>query len=238
MECNEKGLLDSTDGLDLSWGNDKAERELIIKMAKREGIGELFTDGTRVAAQKIGKGSEDIAMSISGMELSGINPKGALTMGVAMVAADFASHTRLWIAEQEMGPEFKEEDIPNTVVDGIDGTNARNSLVVCDFVPLNLEALSEVLNSMTGYNHTSASLMKLGRKIAHLSRRYNMRNGRTHKDDTLPGRFFNEESLAGFKRGKKIDRKEFEEIIQKVFAIRGWDKEGMPTEKTMTEFGL
>lgn len=228
MECREKGLVENWHGLDLSWGNSDAQREFLKRMALRENIGDLFTDGSRVAARKIGKGSEDFAINVYGMEISGINPKGALTFGVAMAVADFGSHTRLWIAEQEMGPEFKIDDIPATVIEGIDTVNARNSLVVCDFVPLGLDALAEILNSMTGFSHTGKSLQETGTKIAHMARKYNIRNGRKHTDDTIPGRFFNEESLAGFMRGKKLTREEFSGLIKKVYELRGWDEYGVP----------
>ena len=238
MECYEKGVIPDWQGLKMEWGNAPEQRRLLEMMAYRKGIGALFTDGTRVAAQKIGKGSEDWAINTYGMELSGINPKGSLTMGVMFAVADFASHTRLWIAEQEMGPDFKVEDIPQALADGIDTINVRNSLVICDFVPLNLEKLAELLNASTGSNHTADSLMKVGSRLTQLARRYNLRNGRTHNDDTLPGRFFNEESLAGFMRGKKLDREYFDSIVKKYYSLRGWTEAGQPTQQILEEFAL
>jgi len=230
MECYEKGVIDRWNGLEMDWGNARAQRELIELMAHRKGVGEIFADGTRVAAQKIGKGSEEYAINTFGMELSGINPKGSLTMGVVFAVADFASHTRLWIAEVEMGPDFTIEDIPQAVADGLDTINVRNSLVICDFVPLGLDQLAELLNATTGSNHTEKSLMEVGARLTHLARKYNLRNGRTYKDDTLPGRFFNEESLSGFMRGKKLDRDYFNSIVQKYYKLRGWNEKGEPTE--------
>ncbi len=238
MECYEKGAVDNWDGLELTWGNAKAQRELIELMAHRKGVGEIFADGTRVAAQKIGKGSEDYAINTFGMELSGINPKGSLTMGVMFAVADFASHTRLWIAEQELGPDFKVEDIPQAVADGLDTVNVRNSLVICDFVPLGLDKLAELLNAATGSNHTEKSLMEVGARLTHLARRYNLRNGRKHTDDTLPGRFFNEESLAGFMRGKNLDREYFNSIVGRYYQLRGWDEMGEPSSVVLEENGL
>ena len=228
MECYEKGVIDGWNGLEMDWGNAGAQRELIELMANRKGVGEIFADGTRVAAQKIGKGSEDYAINTFGMELSGINPKGSLTMGVVFAVADFASHTRLWIAEVEMGPDFTIEDIPQAVADGLDTINVRNSLVICDFVPLGLNQLAELLNAATGSNHTEKSLMEVGTRLINLARTYNLQNGRTYKDDTLPGRFFNEESLSGFMRGKKLDREYFSSIVQKYYKLRGWNEKGEP----------
>ncbi|OFX55472.1 MAG: hypothetical protein A2046_12400 [Bacteroidetes bacterium GWA2_30_7] len=229
MECYEKGLVSEWEGLKMNWGNAEAQRDFLHRIAFRKGnIGNIFADGTRVAANKIGKSSSDFAINIFGMELSGINPKGSLTMGVAMSVVDFASHTRLWIAEQEMGPQFKIEDIPATLVEGIDTVNVRNSLVVCDFVPLSLDKLADLLNAATGTKHTGKSLLEVGARITDLARKYNLRNGRTSNDDTLPERFFQEESLSGFMKGKKIDRKVFNNLIQEYYKLRNWSTKGEP----------
>ncbi len=224
MECYEKGLVENWEGLKLEWGNAEAQRALLKKMAYREGIGNIFCDGTRVASQKIGKSSEEFAINIFGMEISGVNPKGSLTMGVALAVADFASHTRLWLTEAEAGPDFKIEDIPQAVADGLDTINARNCLIICDFVPFGLDRLAPILNALTGFAYTSDSLLDLGTRITHLARRYNLRNGRKPSDDILPERFFKEKSLSGFMRGKILDKKYFKSIIQKYYEIRGWNK--------------
>jgi len=229
MECYEKGLVDNWDGIKLTWGNAKAQRELVRKMAYRKGVGAIFADGTKAAAAKIGKGSKEFAVNIHGMELSGINPLGALTMGVAMAVADFASHTRLWIAEQEFGSDFTVEHIPHAVSEGIDTVNVRNSLVICDFVPEGLESLAEVLNAATGSAHTAESLQKIGEKIANLARTYNLRNGRKYTEDILPDRFFNDTSLAGFMRGKKLNRDFFKELVGRYYVLKGWNKKGEPS---------
>lgn len=238
MECYEKGLLENTDGLDISWGNAAAQRELLQLMSEKKGLGAIFADGTRDAALKIGKGSMDFAVQICGMELSGINPKGSLTMGVAMAVADFASHTRLWIAETEMGPDFKITDILPAVIEGIDTTNVRNSLVVCDFVPLSLEVFAKLLNAATGSNYTSESLLKTGTRITHLARNYNLRNGRSEADDTLPARFFNEESLAGFMKGKKLEESYFKTFIKTYYKERKWNEKGEPVQEVIESFEI
>ncbi len=230
MECFEKGLIKDWGGLELTWGNAQAQRELLRLMAKRESVGEIFADGTRIASQKIGKGSKEFAINIFGMELSGVNPKGCLTMGVVLSVADFASHTRLWCTEAEMGADFKIEDIPEAVANGLDEINTRNSLVVCDFLPYGFERLAPILNALTGSNHTEKSLMETGARITNLARIYNLRNGRKHTDDILPERFFKEESLAGFMKGKKLDKDFFRSLIQKYYKVRGWNEKGKPVQ--------
>ena len=238
MECFEKGLINDWSGLELEWGNAAAQREFLKLMVRREGIGDIFADGTRIASQRIGKGSEEFAINIFGMEISGVNPKGSLTMGVVLSVADFASHTRLWCTEAEMGPDFKIEDIAQTAADGLDEINTRNCLIICDFVPYGFDRLAPILNVVTGFNHTPESLREIGARITNLARRYNLRNGRKHKDDILPERFFKEESLSGFMRGKKLDKEFFKSIIQKYYVVRGWNEKGEPTEEVLKKYGL
>ncbi len=238
MECYEKELLNDWNGLNLTWGNAEAQRELLIKMAHRQGIGDIFADGTRIAAQKIGKSSEEFAINIFGMEMSGVNPLGCLTMGVVLSVADFASHTRLWLTETEMGPDFRIEDIPQSIASGLDTINIRNSIIVCDFVPSGLEELVPVLNAATGSDHTAESLIRIGAKLTHLARRYNLRNGRTYKDDILPERFFKEKSCSGFMRGQVLGKEFFKGLIQQYYAVRGWNDKGEPTEQILREYDL
>lgn len=230
MECYEKGLVDDWKGLRLDWGNAEQQRKFIELIALRKDAGEIFADGTRDAAKKIGKGSEEFAINTYGMELSGVNPKGSFTMAVGFAVTDFASHTRLWMTEQEMGPDFNLEDIPEAIVEGIDTINARNSMVICDFVPMGLDRLAEVLNAATGLDFDEKSLLELGERITHLARKYNLRNGRTSSDDTIPDRFFNEKSLSGFMKGKKIDREFYNNVVKKYYQLRGWSEEGEPVE--------
>lgn len=238
MECFEKGLLGEGNGLELTWGNAAAQRELLKRMAHREGIGDVLADGTRAASLKIGKGSEEFAINIFGMELSGVNPKGCLTMGVVLSVADFASHTRLWLTEAEMGPGFKIVDIPQAVADGLDTINLRNSLIICDFVPFGLDRLAPILNAATGLDHTPDSLMEAGARLTHLARRYNLRNGRKHTDDTLPERFFKEKSLAGFMRGKTLEKDFFRSLVREYYALRGWSETGEPSGEVLHKYGL
>lgn len=228
MECYEKGLISKD--LDLTWGNAEAQRELINLMVTRKGLGAIFADGTRDAAKKIGHNSEEFAINTFGMEISGVNPKGSLTMGVVMAVADFASHTRLWCTEAEMGPNFKIEDIPHTVAEGIDDVNIRNSMIICDFVPFGMDRLVPILNAATGLDYTSQSIKEVGARVTNLARKYNLRNGRKSSDDTLPERFFKEESLSGFMRGKKLDKTFFNSLIKQYYDLRGWNEKGEPKE--------
>ena len=238
MECYEKELVEDWHGIELTWGNAEAQRELLKRMAYRQDVGLIFADGTRIAAKQIGQGSEEFAINVCGMEMSGTNPLGSLSMGLTLSVADFGSHTRLWLNELEMGPDFTIEDLPQEVASGLDTVNVRNSMIVCDFVPSGLEELVPVLNASTGFDYTTESLMHIGARLTHLARRYNLRNGRTHKDDIIPERFFKESSCAGFMRGKVLDKDFFKGLVQKYYKIRGWTEKGEPTEQVLKDYEL
>jgi len=77
MECFEMGVLTGkdTEGLDLTWGNTEAVITLLEKMVKREGLGDLLADGTKVAAEKIGNNSHFYAMHAGGQEMPMHDPR-------------------------------------------------------------------------------------------------------------------------------------------------------------------
>ena len=233
MECAEKGLLSREDNERIKFGSSETVHRLIEEIAFRKGIGDLLAEGTRWASQKIGKGSEYFAIQTSGMELSGVNPLGCYSMGLALVTSDFASHTRLWTATDEMMGNLKLDDLPSYIKKGQDEINVRNSLIVCDFLPYGLDRLIPFLNAATGFEYMKEEIMEAGERMQTLSRLYNIRTGRTHADDVLPSRFYEEPSFAGLMKGKRIPKEFFEQQVQDIFAIRGWDSEGKPTKETL-----
>ena len=105
-------------------------------------------------------------------------------------------------------------------------------------MPFGLDRLAPLVEAATGFKTTKESLMEVGERVHHLARAYNLRTGRTHADDILPGRFHEEESFAGLMNGKKISREFFEGQLQDYYKLRGWDEEGRPTRETMEKFGL
>ena len=82
--------------------------------------------------------------------------------------------------------------------------------------------------------------MQIGERIYTLERMFNLREGFSRKDDTLPERYFKEPTPIGLAiaRGKKIDREKFEQMLDEYYALHGWDKNGLPTEETLKKLGL
>ena len=71
MECYEKGLIskEDTGGLDLKFGNYEAAFEMVERIAKREGLGNILADGPVRAADYIGKESHKFIVHVKGMPI-------------------------------------------------------------------------------------------------------------------------------------------------------------------------
>jgi len=70
-----------------------------------------------------------------------------------------------------------------------------------------------------------AGLRRISSNIQDETRRFNLQEGVTAKDDTLPKRFF-DEPLG--KEGKVIRREVLERLLRDYYALRGWNNEGIP----------
>jgi len=238
MECAEKGLLSQKDNQRITFGSSNTVHTLINEIAMRKDIGNILAEGTRKASQIIGKDSEYFAIHTAGMELSGVNPLGCYSMGLALVTSDFASHTRLWTATDEMMGKLTLEMLPKYIKTGQDEVNVRNSLIICDFLPISLTDLCEYYNSATGFEHSINEFTAAGERIQTLSRLYNIEKGRTHEQDLLPPRFYEELSFSGLMKGKKIPIEFFKQQVQDIYSIRGWDNKGKPTKKVIKKLGI
>jgi aldehyde:ferredoxin oxidoreductase len=70
-----------------------------------------------------------------------------------------------------------------------------------------------------------------------MARLFNLREGFTMNDDTLPDRMF-EPLQNGALKGKALDRDEFIRARQIYYQMAGWDKEGVPISGRLAELGL
>ena len=78
MECFENGIIttEDTGGLEMTWGDARAIIAITEMLVRREGFGDVIADGVKIAAERIGKGSERYAMHIGGQEIAAHDPRG------------------------------------------------------------------------------------------------------------------------------------------------------------------
>ena len=249
MECFEKGLLSKkeTGGIDLSFGNGKAVLELIHLIGKREGIGRLLSEGVKIASEKI-EGSSRFAMHVKGLEPPGYDPRGMKGQALTYALSDRgACHLRSNTLRTEL------LGLPQPVDRyGYEGKAAMvrelqltyvifDSLIGCAFGGFAITQKDYVdgVAALTGWPFILKELRQIAERTWNLTRLFNVREGFTRKDDTLPLRLFEEASSKGPSKGQVVDRIAFEKMLDDYYQIVGWDRlTGSPTEKKLIELGI
>ncbi len=119
-----------------------------------------------------------------------------------------------------------------------------NSLVLC-FFPTTVGQCSvgptmyaRLYTTATGIDLSSRELMKAGERIFNLQRMYLVGRGISSKDDDFPARFYDEGLSDGPHRGAHFDREQIEALKQEYYRLRGWDRDGKPTESKLRELDL
>ena len=254
MECYEKGIItkDDTGGIELTWGNHEAIIKMIELIGRREGFGAILSEGSKRAAEKIGKGAERYAMHVKGLELPMHSPYRFKEMGLQYAVSERgACHLRGFSMLPARGILFPELGL-NKKLDGFtiegkahvvkimqDACRVVDALGICKFIAffggIPLKSLAELYTAVTGWETTLGELMKAGERIWMLQRVFNVRMGVKREDDTLPRRFLEEPMVEGAAKGQTV---ELEPMLEEYYAERGLDKEGKPKKEKLKELNL
>jgi len=250
MELFEKGILSASDldGLDLSWGNHPAAYKLLMKIVKREGIGDILALGTRKAAHKIGKNAEKYAMHVKGLEIPAYEPRSAKGHGLNLATSNIgASHMTGYCGQELFGiPEridrFTTEGKGALTKFNQDNAAAYDSLLICGFPAsfqwMGPEHYAKFLFAATGIEEFADKdyILRCGERIYTIERAFNARDGFARKDDMLPERFIKEPIPDGPCKGQIF---EMDMLLDDYYKARGWDIEtGFLEEKNMLDLGL
>jgi len=250
MDCYEHGILtkEDTDGLELEFGNAEAMVELVHKIGKREGIGDILAEGVKRAAEKIGKGAEKYANHIKGLEMTGYDIRGlktaAIGYAVSFRGADHNRHGAYGLDLKGTVDRFKvEKGRAKLVIDLENLYTIIDSLIICKFSRgtyyEGFKDLAKYYTLVTGIEMTPEELELTGERINNLGRLYNIREGFTRKDDHLPPKVMStpipDDTVS---KGSYITQEELDLMLDDYYAARGWTKEGVPTLDKLKELGL
>ncbi|MFX1297177.1 MAG: aldehyde ferredoxin oxidoreductase family protein [Promethearchaeota archaeon] len=244
MECFEKGIINKEDtgGIELNFGNHEAEIQFIEDMAFRKTkAGNIWADGSKAAAEKIGKGSDHFAMHSKGLELPGYMVRGLKTAALGFaVSIRGGCHLRNGAYSPDIKGKFdrlkEETGRAKTIIDTEDIYAIIDSLIICKFtrgIYENNDEMAEVYNLITGIQMDADKMVKTGERILNLSKCFNIREGWKRADDTLPPRCFKDPF-----DGVVVNEKGFNMMLDEYYTTRGWTKEGIPTAAKLKELGL
>ena len=254
MEAYEKGIISNkdTDGVELVWGSGEALVEMVHKIGKREGIGELMGDGSKRMAEALGKNAVEFAIHVKGLEPSAHDPRRFFSQGLSYAtAARGACHNASWSHPYELALSMTEIGIPEPQdayqVEGKAEFTAKlqdlmtmmDTLVICRFVQIgkavNVTNMVNWFNMITGRDLDVGEFMKAGEMIFNLKRLYNTRLGISRKDDFLPPRF-----LTRNRKHEDLTNQlpPLGQLLSDYYEYRGWSEEGIPTPDKVAELGL
>ena len=249
MECFEKGLIssDDTGGIDLSFGNGDALIDCIHLIGKREGFGQILAEGVKRASEKINSSAE-FAMHVKGLELPGYDPRGMKGQGLTYAVSDRGGcHLRSNTLRTEIigKPRPYDRYIYDEKAEMVRELQLNyatfNCLIACVFgaFAISVEDYAEALSSVVDWEVSAKDLWLIGERALNLTRLFNVREGFTRQDDTLPPRLFNQAATRGPSKGEVVDKKAFEKMLDEYYQCMGWDPlTGIPTDQKLKELEI
>lgn len=264
IEAFENGLMteEDTGGIKLEWNNPKMVIRLLKMIGRREGFGDLLAEGSRIAAKRIGRGSEKYALHVKGLEVSGQDGRTHRSIGLGhATAARGADHLRSLVVVDQLGYEdvaaerwgkdklpeiidpYTEKYKATAVFETENSYAIRDTLIVCwysvSWPPIFwMQDFAKMLPLATGVKEFGdvRNLIEIAERQVNLKRLFNAREGISRKDDNLPSRFTKEPMPEGPGKGQTVD---LEPMLDDYYKLRGWDLEtGLPTDRTIKRLSL
>jgi len=260
MECFEHGLIGpaDTDGLELRFGNAQAMVQMVERIARRQGLGDLLAEGVRRAAEVIGGDAHHFALHVKGQELPMHDPRGKVGVGLGYAISETgADHLVAYhdtmvanpnsLAFQGAIPLGLSEALPPRELSTRKAaqyllleswSSAGKAIGFCYFgpVPRSFIQVDEVLSAVraaTGWEWTVEDLLRVGERAINLARVFNAREGFSRVDDALPERLFTPLE-SGALEGVAIPRADFEQAMTDLYLLKGWDPvTGVPTRQRL-----
>lgn len=248
IECYENRLITKkdTDGLEMTWGNHQSIVAMTEKMAKREGFGDIIADGVKIAAEKIGKGSEKYAMHIEGQEVPAHDSRGGHNFAIGYGAEPTPGrHTQSGEGPFPAGamPEFDRHTFKGRGEPHKLGSNLNQVMNAsgCCMIVFgdgygHADYLIEAIRVITGWDVTREELLKTGERIDNMRQAFNVREGLK-----LPWGF--PDRMMGIPPKKVGPRARITlnkaEVFNEYLKAMDWDiNSGKPSKKKLLELGL
>ena len=262
MELYHRGIISEkdTDGIPMERGDEKAIFATIEKIGKQEGFGKLFKNGVLGAAKKIGKSAEECAVVVHGREMELADARAYKSRALAGAVTD-GGYSHAWtaidvfwsgakeemekLAQERFGS--KEAAVPNSyekkglmVWDQENRSTAGDLVGTCKWIiPWHIHKLdipAKLFSLATGRETSEDDLLWAAQRIFTLDRAFRVIRG--VRRDSLPKRLFETAVPDGIYKGERLDKEKFENMLDEYYSLRGWDKDGIPTEETFKKFGL
>ncbi|MGH3875805.1 MAG: aldehyde ferredoxin oxidoreductase family protein [Actinophytocola sp.] len=245
MECVEKGLIDAPW---LRFGDGAALLRALDEIGERKaGLGELLAHGSRRAAELVGEGSIDFAAQVKGLEMPGYEPRSLQSMALGLaVNARGADHNRSGAYEADLSGDLDRfaggSAHVAAAVDTEDRAAVMDSMILCKFLRGVFEdpftEWARLLAMVTGWDLDAAELRTAARRIVRAKRAFNLREGASAADDTLPVRMLETPLELGSGRSVTLSAERLRSMVSGYYVARGLDEQGRVAEADLADLLL
>ena len=266
MDCYENGILtkEDTGGIDLRFGNADALVQMVQMIANRKGLGDILAEGSFRAAQKIGKGAGDLAVTCKRQDFPAHVPQAKRSMALMYAVNPFGADHVSSDHDPQYDPGAGEESLGrlstlalNSPVDNRDLSAEKvrfavttehaysllDCLGTCCFVwgpswqLYDMAQLRDLVRAITGWRTSIYELMRVGQRRLNMLRAFNAREGFGKDDDMLPKKGFIA-LKGGATDGVSVSKEEFLAARELYYRMNGWDENGAPNKGKLAELGL
>jgi aldehyde:ferredoxin oxidoreductase len=245
MECVERGLIDEPW---LTFGDGAALLRALDQIgARAPGLGELLAQGSRRAAERVGHGSIDFAPQVKGLEMPGYEPRSLQSMALGLaVNARGADHNRSGAYEADLSGDLDRftggEAHVAAAVQTEDKAAVMDSMILCKFLRgVFTDPFTEwagLLALVTGWDLDADELRTAARRIVRAKRAFNLREGATAADDTLPTRLLETPLELGSGRTATLTADRLRSMVAGYYEARGLDEEGRVAPADLADLHL
>jgi aldehyde:ferredoxin oxidoreductase len=268
MELHHEGIISEkdTDGIPMTRGSKEAILETVRKIAEREGYGDLLAEGQMAAAKSFGPAAVEKVDLVKGLAphpyefrayhasalMQAVGHRGdPLPLRGSLIEFEWHNAPEWFqqVAKAQFGSE--EAAIPSeyagkalsTIVSEHD-QRIVDSLGICTypyslFIFHDTSKACQFFNVVTGKDWDSERFQKIAERIRNLERMFDVRQGLTRADDSLPKKFFEKPLSKGKYEGAVLDKAKFEQMKDEYYELRGWDRQtGIPTRDKLEQLGL
>lgn len=247
IELHEKGLLNTgdLDGIDLRWGNPEAAREMMGRIARREGFGSVLAEGAKRAAEQIGGDAPSMAI----YTLKGNTPRSHDHRGrwsemfdtclsnTGTIEATFGGVQTVRLGLPPLQKAFSPEEV-STAMGQFNGWHQfEDCLGACRFTVTSAQLAVEALNAITGWDFTVDETLTVGRRVVNQLRAFGFRHG-LQPELERPSPRYGSTPVDGPVAGVGISS-HWNEMVRNYRQLMGWDVEtGKPLPETLQALGL
>ena len=247
-EAVERGWLTERDlGLPFGWGDWRGMLRLIEMTAARVGFGDRLAVGAWRLAESVHPEGSRLVYAVKRLELPAHSARAlkGMSIGYATATRGGSHHdTRPTPQYAQSFDRRSPEGKPEFAVRSQHFTAVDDSLVLCRFTSergFGLyvdEPYARMVGAITGWDMTTEELERVGERVVNLERLFNVREGVRRDADVLPWRVMHEPIPDGPSAGAYCPPEELDGMLDRYYALRGWDADGVPTRDRLTALDL